>query len=90
MLTPQDIKKITQAQIAAQKHIFFTKKEIYAIFLTKAEFNEKFSKLQGSMDKIVKMFSDNSQEVKVFGHRVDRLENWAKPAGEKIGLKFET
>lgn len=90
MLTSNDIKKITQAQIAAQKDIFYTKDEMDKKFLFRTEFNEKFSGLQTSVDKIVKMFTDNGQEVKVFGHRVDRLENWAKPAGEKIGLKFET
>ena len=89
MITSEDIKKITQAQIAAQKDIFYTKEEIDARFYSKEEMDEKFSGLQTAVDKIVKMFTDNLQEVKVFGHRVDRLENWAKPAGKKIGLKFE-
>ncbi len=81
MLTAKDINKL----IEYLKEVFVTKEEFHAGM---QNMDEKFSKLQTSVDNIAKSFSDNHQEVKVFGHRVDGLENWAKPAGGKIGLEF--
>lgn len=82
MLTPTDIANL----IGVLKAFFYTKEETDFKF---DEVKENFSKLQSSVGNIAKMFTDNNQEVKVYGHRVDRLENWATPAGDKINLKFE-
>jgi len=46
MLTDEDIKKITQAQIEAQKEIFFTKDELEEKFYSKTEMDVKFFSLQ--------------------------------------------
>jgi len=53
MLTTDDIKKITDAQLDAQKKVFFTKDEMDAKFATKEEISEKFSALQASLDAIL-------------------------------------
>ena len=49
MLTIDDIKKITDAQIEAQKEIFFTKEEMDEKFYSKTDMDLKFSKLQTSI-----------------------------------------
>jgi len=53
MLTAEDIKKITAAQIEAQKDYFFTKDEMDEKFYSKAEMDTKFSGLQSSVYAIL-------------------------------------
>lgn len=50
MLTEEDIKKITDAQIEAQKQIFFTKDEMDEKFYSKTDMDKKFSGLQTAVD----------------------------------------
>lgn len=42
MLSDEDIKKLTKAQIEAQKEVFFTKKELDERFYSKADMDERF------------------------------------------------
>jgi len=95
MLTDEDIKKITKAQIEAQKEVFFTKKEIDEKFYFKAEIDEKFdvvydklSSIQTSVDSFAKDSKDKTEEMPVINHRVKELENWVDKAAPKVGVKF--
>ncbi len=46
MLSDEDIKKLTKAQIEAQKEVFYTKEDLDEKFYSKIEISLKFSNLQ--------------------------------------------
>jgi len=79
MLTNDDIKRITDAQIEAQKEIFYTKEE----------FDKKFSTLQTSVDAIAKDNKTKSQEMPVLNTRIKKVETWVEKAAPKLGIGFE-
>jgi len=85
MLTPQDIKKITEYQ----KEVFVTKDEFYRTF---DEFNNKFtglfSTLQTSVDAIALDNRNFQRELATLNHRVKNTENWIPKASPKLGIKF--
>ncbi|GEM_PF-1534743 len=89
MLTAEDIKKITQAQIEAQKEIFFTKGEMDEKFYSKSGMDVKFSNLQTSVDAIAKDKDISTTEATVLSHRMKEAENWIDKAAPKLGIKFE-
>jgi hypothetical protein len=88
MLTSDDIKKITQAQIEAQKEVFFTKDEMDAKFYSKTEMDVKFSSIQTSVDAIAKDKQTKDQEMPVLNSRIKKTEDWIDKAAIKIGLEF--
>ena len=78
MLTPEDIKNLTEFQ--------------KTVFVTKADFaglRQDFSKLQTSVMTFAKGTKDNADEIKVVNSRVTTTENWIKQAGPKIGLEYK-
>ncbi len=89
MITDEDIKKITQAQLEAQKEIFFTKEEMDEKFYSKPEMDEKFSLLQSSVESFAVGTKTNAEEIKVVNSRVTNTENWIKQAAPKIGLEYK-
>jgi hypothetical protein len=89
MLTKDDIQQITNAQIEAQKEIFFTKEEMDEKFYSKPEMDEKFKNLQTSIDAIAKDNNTKNQEFLVQKDRIKKVENWVDKAAPKIGVKFE-
>jgi len=78
MLSPQDIKKLTEAQIEAQKEIFYTKEDM----------DKKFSKLQTSVDAFAKDKQTKDQEMPVLNRRIKDVEDWVDKAAPKLGIKF--
>lgn len=52
------------------------------------EFNGKFNVVQISIDAVLKEVVAMRQEWATMHHRFNRLEDWAKPAGNKIELPF--
>lgn len=89
MLSTDDIKKITNAQIEAQKQIFFTKDQLEEKFYTKPEMDTKFSGLQSSIDSFTKDKQTKDQELPVLNRRVKEVENWVDKAAPKLGIKFQ-
>ena len=89
MLSTDDIKKITDAQIAAQKEIFFTKEELEEKFYTKPEMDTKFSGIQTSIDSFAKDKKTKDQELPVLDRRIKDVENWVDKAAPKVGVSFE-
>ena len=79
MLTSEDIKKITDAQIEAQKEVFYTKEDL----------DTKFSNLQTSVDAIALNQKNETAKNKVFEHRLKNTELWIEKAAPAVGLKFE-
>jgi len=79
MLTADDIKKITDAQIEAQREIFYTKEDM----------DTKFSNLQASVDSIAKDKKTKDQEMPVLSGRIKKIENWMDKAAPKIGVEFQ-
>ena len=89
MLTSNDIKKITGAQIEAQKEIFFTKEEMDEKFYSKAEMDERFKNLQTSVDAAYKDKKAKDQEMVVMNHRLKKTEKILDQVAPKLGLKYE-
>ena len=89
MLSTDDIKKITDAQITAQKEIFFTKEELEEKFYTKPEMDTKFSGLQTSIDSFAKDKKIKDQELPVLNRRVKEVEDWIDKAAPRVGVSFE-
>ncbi len=83
MLTFEEIKKLTAYQLEVFKDVFATKEDLEGL-------RGQFRHMQNTLDSALKDGKDNKQEILVNGHRVDRLEKWAKKAGGKIDIKFET
>lgn len=81
MLTPEDIKNLTEYQ----KTIFVTKDEMTAGF---ESVNKNLSSLQTSVDAIAKDNHDKSQEMPVINERLEKAENWIGKAVPKLGIKF--
>ena len=80
MLTAQDLKNITQAQIEAQKELFYTKTEM----------DGKFSTLQTAVVAFATGTKDNADELVVANGRIATQETWIKQAGTKIGLEYKS
>ena len=89
MLTKDDIQQITNAQIEAQKEIFFTKEEMDEKFYSKTEMDEKFNNLQTSVDAVYKEKKTNDQERTVSARRIKDLENWADKVAPEVNIKFQ-
>ncbi len=79
MLSIEDIKRITEAQIEAQKEVFYTKEDL----------DKKFSRLQTSVDSFAKDNLNKSQELPTINRRIKDVENWVDKAAPKLGVKFE-
>jgi predicted nucleic acid-binding Zn-ribbon protein len=82
MLTPEDIKNLTEFQ----KTVFATKEEMNAGF---ESLNKKLSNLQTSVDAIAKDNLTKSQEMPVVNNRIEKVENWIDKAAPKVGIKFQ-
>ena len=81
MLTKEDIKNL----IKAEKEVFVTKTELVDV---ETRLKQSFSNLQTSVDGLVKTVKDK-QEIKVLGHRVDKVETWTRKAAPKVGVEFK-
>ena len=70
------------------KSLKIIKQEIIAEITTeiRAEFQPQFDILIRGFDTLSRETKEFRQEQIVSGHRIDRLEDWAKPAGDKLGL----
>lgn len=78
ILTADDIKLIIEAE--------------QEIFPTKVDFEDlrgDFRSLQTSVDAYAKKADTYYQEMAVMRHRLERLEDWAKQASEKIGVEYK-
>ncbi len=58
--------------------------------------DERFDRVENRMDSIETTianfageFRDFRDEFTILVHRTDRMENWAEPAGNKLGLPFK-
>jgi len=60
--------------------------ELKEVFVTK----EEFSRLQISVDSLVKRFDEHNAEIATLGHRSDRMEGWIGKAAPKVGIPYET
>ena len=89
MLTKNDIKQITEAQIEAQKEVFFTKEEMDDKFYSKTEIDVKFNHLQTSIDVVLKDKQTRDRETIVLNHRMERAEKFLDKAAPKLGLQFK-
>lgn len=79
MLTSEDIKNITDAQIEAQKEVFYTKEEL----------DTKFSNLQTSVDAIALGKKNETDKNKVLEHRIKNAEDFIDLAAPKLDLEFK-
>lgn len=82
MLTPKDIKNLTEFQ----KNVFATKDDL------KVELNgleSKINKVQTSLDAVLKEKVTNTQVRTVANRRIKELENWADKASVKINIEFK-
>ncbi len=52
----------------------------------KTEFHQELGGLKTAIANIAAQLQTNLAEQKVAGHRLNRLEDWAGPVGEKVGL----
>jgi hypothetical protein len=82
MLTPEDIKNLTDYQIEAFKDIFVIKDDFN-------ELTNKFDILQTSVDAYAKRADTYFQEMVVLAHKVDRHEKWFHLIAEKLDIKLE-
>jgi cob(I)alamin adenosyltransferase len=78
MLTPEDIKNLTEFQ----KTVFVTKDDLKGL-------EDKVDKVQTSLDVVIKEKTTNDQERKVANRRIKELENWVDKAAPKLDIKFE-
>ena len=79
MLTNDDIKRLTDAQIEAQKEVFYSKEDL----------DKKFNALQTSVDSFAKEKKDNNEEILVLNNNVKDLQDWAEKVSPQVGIKFE-
>ncbi len=75
MLTTDDIKNL----IKAEKEVFPTKQDF-------EDLKKGFRSLQTSVDGIVASNKKFDQERLAQTHRIEKLETWAKPVGEKLKM----
>lgn len=88
MLTTEDITKLTEYQTEVFKDVFATKDDFKTL-------DVKIDKLQTSVDSFAASNKKFDSELLVQTHRVDpstirygasKLEEWAKPVGEKLQM----
>lgn len=89
MLTPEDIKALTDAHVEAQKLHFYTKEGMDAQFYNKTEMDEKFSTIQTVLDKLVTKDQTQVVEETTLVYRVKKTEDWIDKAAPKLDIKFE-
>ncbi len=66
------------------KSLKIQKEEI--IYELDTKFQGKFDSVLTAIDNLSGQVKEYRQEQIVSGSRIDRLENWANPAGDKLGL----
>lgn len=54
-----------------------------------ADVDERFDKLQSSVDAYMKLGETYYQEMLALGSKVDRLERWLHQVADKVGIKLE-
>jgi hypothetical protein len=79
MLTPEDIKNLTEYQ----KEIFVTKEDLVKVL------DEKLLPLQRSVDAIANGLKSQGDEIYVVNHRLEKTEDWIEEAAPKVGIKFD-
>ena len=82
MLTPEDIKNLTDYQLEVFKDTFTTKEDF-------KDLKSSFSALQTSVDAFAKRADTYYQEMAVLSHKVERMEQWIKAVSEKIGVSYK-
>ena len=83
MLTPEDIKNLTEYQ----KEIFVTKDEFQEAF---GELKQSIKTLQIAVDGIAKISKDDADEIASAQYRLDKVESWVSKAAPKVDVRFET
>ncbi|MEK7161301.1 MAG: hypothetical protein AAB729_01270 [Patescibacteria group bacterium] len=81
MLTPEDIKNLTDYQLEVFKGVFTTKEDF-------KELKDSFSTLTSAVDAFAKRADTYYQEMTVLVHKVERMEQWIKVVSEKIGVSY--
>lgn len=82
MLTPEDIKNLTEYQ----KTVFVTKEELTNAV---ADLKKGFSDLQTSVDGAMKDKIIRETEATAAARRIKDVENWIDKAAPKLGIEFE-
>jgi hypothetical protein len=82
MLTPEDIKNLTEYQ----KTVFVTKDELHEVV---ADLKQSFSDLQASVDAAMKDKLLREQESAVVAHRMKNAEDWIDKAAPKLEIEFK-
>ncbi len=82
MLTPEDIKNLTEFQ----KTIFVTQ-EGFDSGIEKLQ--KSFSDLQTTVDAMFKEKQTSEQDRTVTNHRIKNLENWVDKAAPKVNVKLQ-
>jgi uncharacterized coiled-coil DUF342 family protein len=82
MLTNEDVKKITEANLEVNREIFATKEDF-------EELRQDFRKLQSAVDTYAQKADAYFQEMVMLSHKVDRLEKWILQIAEKTGVTLE-
>ncbi|MFA5188994.1 MAG: hypothetical protein WC460_06565 [Patescibacteria group bacterium] len=78
MLTPEDIKNLTEYQ----KEIFVTKEDFKRL-------EGKFDDLLASVDNYAKKANDYYQEMVMMNQKLNRHEKWILQIADKLNIKLE-
>jgi ribosomal protein S15P/S13E len=82
MLTPEDIKNLTDFQIEVFKDIFATKEDV-------EEIKQRLNTLTNSVDSYGKDVKDGREEIIILTHRLDNVQNHMQQIADKVGIKLE-
>ena len=78
MLTPEDIKNLTEYQ----KEVFVTKEDFKRL-------EGKFDDLQIAVDNYAKKANDYYQEMVMMNQKLNRHEKWILQIADKLNIKLE-
>lgn len=81
MLTPEDIKKLTDYQLEVFKEVFVTKEDFKNL-------KGSFDTLQTSVDAVIKDKVIRDTESTASAYRIKEIENWVDKAASKLDLEF--
>jgi predicted nucleic acid-binding Zn-ribbon protein len=88
---PQEIKNLNERFDTLSTFILdhvATKRDLQDL-RKKLPSKDDFSKLQTSVDGVAKSGKDNTDEIKVLGHQISRMEEWIKRAAPKLGVEYK-
>lgn len=82
MLTPEDIKNLTEYQLEVYKDVFVTKEDFNKV-------DKGLGNVQTSLEGLALEVKNISDTMPTINHRLEKTEDWIEQTAPKVGVNFD-